>query len=84
MRISIVTLTICFLIIFTRNVNGQSKLPVDILYSSAPYSGVSLVFKPDMTFTLKYHGHISSDTASGTYRIDGDTIFISYVYKKKQ
>ncbi len=33
-----------------------------------------------MTFTLKYHGHISSDTAAGTYTVQGDTISLTYNY----
>jgi hypothetical protein len=33
-----------------------------------------------MTFTLKFHGHVSSDTAAGTYMVQGDTISLKYVY----
>lgn len=33
-----------------------------------------------MTFTLKYQGHISSDTAAGTYTLQGDTIYLKYDY----
>lgn len=33
-----------------------------------------------MTFTLKYQGHISSDTAAGAYSVNGDTIALRYDY----
>jgi hypothetical protein len=33
-----------------------------------------------MTFTLKFQGHISSDTAAGTYKLQGDTILLKYDY----
>ncbi|RYE59019.1 MAG: hypothetical protein EOP48_02160 [Sphingobacteriales bacterium] len=44
------------------------------------YSGLRVVFNSDMTFTFKYHGHIYSDTAAGTYTFTGDTISLKYVY----
>lgn len=59
---------------------GQKKYLSDKFCSFGYFSGVRLAFKPDMTFTLKYHGHISSDTAAGTYEIVGDTILLTYIY----
>lgn len=39
-----------------------------------------MVFTSDMTFTLRFHGHVSSDTAAGTYDFRGDTISLKYNY----
>lgn len=33
-----------------------------------------------MTFILRYHGHISSDTAAGTCELKGDTVYLRYDY----
>ena len=59
---------------------GQNKRVAETFYTNGYYSGLTLVFKPDMTFTLKYQGHISSDTAAGTYIVQGDTISLKYDY----
>ena len=48
------------------------------------YSGLTLTFKSDMTFTLKYQGHISSDTAAGSYTVQGDTISLRYDFNNSE
>ena len=70
----------CFWTIVSTTSFGQKKSIRRTLYTTGHYSGLALVLKPDMTFTLKYHGHISSDTAAGTYKLQGDTIFLKYDY----
>jgi hypothetical protein len=75
-----VIISIYLLIINSPITFGQKKYLSDKFYSSGYYSGVGLAFKPDKTFTLKYHGHISSDSAAGTYEIVGDTILLTYIY----
>ena len=79
MKLQII-ISIYLLIINSTISLGQKKYLSDKFYSFGNYSGVRLEFKPDTTFTLKHHGHISSDTAAGTYEIIGDTILLNYIY----
>src|SRR6476620_11768403 len=48
--------------------------------TSGYYSGSLLWLNPDLSFTYKYRGHISSDPAAGLYHIEGDTILLKYRY----
>ncbi len=59
---------------------GQHKLLEGIFISSGYYGGVILNFNSDLTFTLSYRGHVSSDTAAGSYKIDGNKIYLKYDY----
>lgn len=65
---------------FSATAFGQNKQIEGAFYSNGHYAGLTIVFKTDMTFTLKYHGHIYSDTAAGIYQLKTDTISLSYVY----
>jgi hypothetical protein len=80
MKILLTIFFFSFLVLISITSSGQSKLTAGTFYSSGYYAGLALVLKHDMTFTLKYLGHISSDTAAGTYRVRGDTISLQYDY----
>jgi hypothetical protein len=70
----------CFLTLISKTSSGQNKLNAGTFNTYGYYAGLKLVLKPDMTFTLKYRGHISSDTAAGTFKVKGDTISLKYDY----
>ena len=70
----------CFLTLVSITSIGQEKSKNRTLYTIGYYSGLTMTLKSDMTFTLKYQGHISSDTAAGTYTVQGDTISFRYDY----
>jgi hypothetical protein len=54
-----------------RSISGQYS-------TSGYYSGSLLSLNPDLSFIYVYRGHISADTAAGSYRIEGDTILLKY------
>ncbi len=43
-------------------------------------SGSVLNLAPDQTFTYKFSGHLSRDTAAGTFILKGDTIYLNYIF----
>jgi hypothetical protein len=62
------------------NVFAQSGR-LDNRYITTGYNaGVLMTLKPDFSFTYKYRGPISSDTAAGQYSFKGDTILLRYDY----
>jgi len=78
MRALLTIFCFCLLTLVSTISFGQNKPVEGTFHINGYYSGLTLVFKTDMTFTLKYEGHISYDTAAGTYKFQGDTISLNY------
>lgn len=83
MRALLTILGFGFLTLVSITSFGQEKSISGTFYTKDYYSGLTLLFKPDMTFTLKYQGHISTDTAAETYRVEGDIISLRYDYLQR-
>ena len=71
-----------FLTLASISTFGQMRSISGTYYTTRYYSGLVLTLNPDMTFTLKYQGHLFSDTAAGIYIIAGDTISLTYAYNE--
>ena len=80
MRALLTIFSFCFLALVSTTLFGQKKSISGTFYTTGYYSGLTITLKPDMTFSLKYQGHISSDTAAGTYKLHGDTVSLTYDY----
>jgi hypothetical protein len=80
MRTQQIIFSFCFLTLVSIASFGQKKSIIGAFSTTGYYSGLTLTLKPNLTFTLKYQGHVSSDTAAGTYMVKGDTISLRYDY----
>jgi hypothetical protein len=73
-------LIVFFLALIKTNASAQTLSEERYVTPKGYNSGVNLTLKPDSLFTFKFRGHISSDTASGYYKLHGDTLDFVYVY----
>jgi hypothetical protein len=73
-------LAILFLSSVLTSALAQKKTVAGLYITKGYNSGVLLTLKSDKSFTYRFQGHISSDTAAGQYYQRGDTLFLKYDY----
>jgi hypothetical protein len=73
------------LLSFILNKTFGQEQPLATRYITKGYNaGVLVTFASNQTFTYRYRGHISSDTAAGKYSQVGDTIVLNYEFNNYQ
>ena len=79
MRTIFTVVSLIILQIFYNDLFAQ-KNTLEGSYIGKDYKGVLMKFNIDRSFTFRFKGHISSDTAAGKYSVVGDTIHLKYLY----
>ncbi len=75
----IILLLVIFGFFFYENIYAQKNIE-GRYKTSGYYAGSSLIINSNKTFSYKYWGHITSDTAAGIFVLSGDTIFLKYTF----
>jgi hypothetical protein len=73
-------LSILFFTCILTTAFAQRKTATGQYITKGYNSGVLLTLKTDKSFTYRFQGHISSDTAAGQYYQKGDTLYLKYDY----